>query len=1136
MISINKSVRLLTLTPLLVGVFFIVSFNYYGQRLIQEYQQQQIAVELYLAIDRLSHPRPSESSPLAEDQRLAGENIFTNLLLRARSKLPEDHFILNEITRLYNLPLIGESKLKSDRLSRLSQLGNSLYQRHDEKLEALLMDRMIHVMGTLLMISLIILLFGHYLGHQILRPLHRLKKGVAGYNPENSEHRLQWDREEELSEVASAFNTLANRLSLEIASVKQAAHAIQLSEAKFKALFQYSPLGMVVSRPDGSIDDTNIALQKMVGYQHSELVKMGWQPFSASSDQQSQSLFNDLIQGERVSFKIERPILNKVGKELWVNLNVSAVRNSDDKISFLIVLLENISERKEQEQELIKLRTAVEQSPITIVITDYDGKIEYANPYFTQLTGYQPEEVIGLKPSILKSGYHDNEFYKNLWDTLKAGKIWHGEIHNKNKVGEHFWEEASIAPLFSPKGEVTHFVAVKQNITLRKKAEDTIRQLHYRNSMILDTAGEGIYGLDCEGRTTFANIASAQMTLWSEQEMLNRHQHTMIHHSHADGTSYPQDECPIYMASRDGQIHQNVSGEVFWRKDGSSFPVEYTSTPMIDADRVIGSVVVFRDVTKQQQLEQSLREATYNAEAASRAKGNFLANMSHEIRTPMHGIIGMSNLALQTELDTKQRKYLERIQHSGTALLGLLNEILDYSKIEAGKLELEEIDFDLQELVNNSLSLFEAVTEAKGVRLASSVDPALPRIYIGDVLRISQILNNLLGNAVKFTEQGAIEIEINTEERLNQKLIRIRFSVSDSGIGISEDQIPHLFSQFTQADNTTTRRFGGTGLGLSICKELTHLMGGEIGAKARSDGGSCFYFILPLKISPEQRRLKRPDGTGTNSYLMSSNELSQLTRPIHGASILLVEDSQTNQILAKELLEQMQFIVDVADNGRIAVDKVSGQKKYDAILMDIQMPQMDGIEATRRIRSLSQGRDIPIIAMTAAVLDTDMTASAEAGMQAHISKPIDLKFLAKTLVEQIDKSVNTAPNQRLVDNANTKDAGREFSIEGVALDQTAAKLNNNWTLLRKAVNKFGQQFADFRLQMEELIKSGQFADAERLAHTLKGAAATIGADSITSLAKEAEASLKMEKVPQLSSLYNELEGLLLQIKSLSSRE
>ncbi|MCX7674038.1 MAG: ATP-binding protein [Thiobacillaceae bacterium] len=495
-------------------------------------------------------------------------------------------------------------------------------------------------------------------------------------------------------------------------------------------------------------------------------------------------------------------------------------------------------------------------------------------------------------------------------------------------------------------------------------------QLH----IITQTMGDALYLSDAEGRVRFVNPAFVELLGWQPQQVLGRPGHPIFHQEPGKAE---QTHCPILDTVAGGRRY--LGEQIFYRADGSALPVEVVSAPVQQAGRHLGSVTVFRDITRRREAEEALVAAKEAAEAAVRTKSEFLANMSHEIRTPLNGIIGMAELLLDAPLPPQQRVQVETLRASAVSLLGILNDILDLSKIEAGAMAICPAPFDPRALIEDVCRLFLPMAVNKGLNVRVVIAPgaaeALPPALLGDALRIRQVLSNLLGNAVKFTEHGGIEVVAGWSDD------RLRIEVRDTGIGIPAEVQTRLFTPFSQADGSTTRRYGGTGLGLALSKRLVELMRGRIGVLSESGHGSTFWFELPCPLSatpsPEQT-VERPR-----------------TRAAH---ILLAEDNAVNRQVAEALLCRLGHTVVTAEDGEQAVQAwQSGQ--FDLVLMDCMMPRMDGYAATRAIRALEaqRGGHTPILALTANVLEDERERCRDAGMDDHLAKPITRAALEQAL-------------------------------------------------------------------------------------------------------------------------------------------
>ncbi len=764
-----------------------------------------------------------------------------------------------------------------------------------------------------------------------------------------------------------------------------------------------------------------------------------------------------------------------------------------------------------------RYREMFQRSPEAYLILE-DGIITNCNAAAVELMGSSIEAIIGatpksLSPRIQPDGTPSAEAAARWIREAERSGTARFEWLLKRFDGRDLWVEVSLASMpVVRSGE--SFLVAWHDITERKLAEEALSENQRRYEQLGHQSRTFLWEVDRDGLYTYVSSAVQSVLGYEPDDLVGKRR---FHELCPD-----EDQEQIYQLGMDVMKNHeslmNLENRMV-ANDGRLITVMSSGVCIFDKN---GELAGFRgsdtDISDRKAMEIQLVEAKDNAEAANAAKSEFLANMSHEIRTPMNGVIGMTSLLLDTELSDQQRGYAETVRASAESLLGLLNDILDLSKIEARKLTLESVDFDLAEVIDESAASLDVRAREKGLKLSYTIDEDVPMQLRGDPGRVCQVLNNLVGNAVKFTHEGEVAVRVSLFTK-SETGLDLHFSVSDTGIGIPDDKLPHIFEKFNQVDASTTRRYGGTGLGLTISRELVEWMGGEIGVESHEGEGSVFWFSIsfayPESPVPVQKEVER-------RVVAGATEGKPVQRQIAGAErfkLLVVEDNPTNQEVAAGALRQLGFTVDLASSGKAGV-LMYQENRYDLIIMDVQMPEMDGLEATRRIRDWERSRglevNVPIIALTAHAMQRDRERCLEAGMNDHVTKPVSLVTLRSSIARWLSLGPSD-PEGEVKTVPESKDTVVRFSY-----DHFLARLRGDETLARSIASVFLEDIPQQLKRLNERISSADYQQASQIAHTIRGAAINLSAEELSLLAGQLEQALRKEETYSVDSLSQSL--------------
>ncbi len=870
---------------------------------------------------------------------------------------------------------------------------------------------------------------------------------------------------------------------------------LQESEALFREIFAHAPFGMCVGGLDGSFLQVNAPLCQMLGYSEAELLGRNASDISHPDDIESTlARLDELRRDPSQCLEAEKRYIHRDGGEVWARIRLSPVKDASGAALYVVVHMEDISGRKRTEEALReseqRFRNIADCSPTMLWFTDAEGGIQFANRMMLEFAGTSLDQSQGSGWRMFLHPDDAPPYLEVFERAVRERAAFRAEVRVRRADGEWRWFGSYATPRFSPGGEFLGHVGLSSDITERLKAEQALRSSEEKFRQLAENIREVFWMIPSSGEEMLY-VSPAYEQVWEQScESLYQNPQAWFEAIHPEDREAAHRAMVRQMQGDPVEYIfriQTPSGREKWIRD-RAFPIRDHSGQII---RVAG---LAEEITEHKRHEAELIQAREDADAANRAKSRFLANMSHEIRTPMNGVIGMIQLLLDTQLSAEQRQYVSVAHDSARVLLALIDDILDLSKIEAGKIVLEHLSFSLREVVDAVVQVLRMQAKAKGLKFSACVAAAIPPLVTGDAHRLRQVLTNLAANAIKFTECGEVTL-VATLDSLGAGRASVHFAISDTGIGIRPEQVARLFSAFTQADASTTRKYGGTGLGLAISKQLVEMMGGTIGAESVEGDGSRFWFTAVFEV-PAETRVPAVSTGQSGSFSSAEPRLEQR----RCSCILVAEDNAINRDVALAQLEKLGLRAEAVVNGAEAVAAVR-RGGYDLVLMDCEMPGMDGYEATRTIRH-SFGSRIPIIAVTADAMPADRERCLKEGMNDYIAKPVDVAELKTLLAKWLPSA----------------EPGEVAAKSVFHADAMLRRLMGDRQLASTVVNRF---IEDVPAQLDTLRERLEQADAEgtrRQAHTLKGAAATAAAGDLRDIALAIESAARAGKLGECGAL------------------
>ena len=862
------------------------------------------------------------------------------------------------------------------------------------------------------------------------------------------------------------------------------------SEERFRELFEHAPVGICVGNRDTQFLQVNPAFCRMLGYSRQELLGKSWKDVVHPDDLDNSLRWKDRLWTGEVEFvEEERRYLHRDGGVIWGRIRISLVRDKTGAPLHTVVHVEDITEQKRTEEALQesedRFRIMADSCPAVMWVTSAAGRLEFINRTGREFIGARrgPSENFKWQSLIHPD---DARYVADCGRAVREHASFRGEARFLRADGEWRWFAGYMEPRFSANGEYLGMVGLGPDITERKHAEQALQRSEEKFRQLAENIHE-VFWMMPAGGDGMLYVSPAYESIWGRT----------CDELYSNPMSWAESIHPADREQAMGLFARQMQGEALESEyriqtpDGKEKWIRDRAFPIRDPrGKLIRVAGIAEEITERKRYEEELIQARQAADAANLAKSRFLANMSHEIRTPMNGVIGMVQLLLESDLTSEQRRYTSVAQSSGRALLALIDDILDLSKIEARKIVLEKRSFQLAHVVEDVVQLLRVQAKAKGLGFRSSVSPDIPSLLQGDSHRLRQVITNLAANAIKFTEGGEVVLDAVLESRTPSRIM-VRISVTDTGIGVRPDQIADLFQPFAQADASTTRRFGGTGLGLTISKQLVEMMGGAMGVRSAEGRGSTFWFTVALEPAPATETPSAPD---------SAAEAASTGRGAgcgaRDVRVLVAEDNSVNREVALAQLRKLGYAASTVVNGVEAVEAVRSGS-YDLVLMDCEMPVMDGFEAARRIRQ-SLGSKIPIVAVTADAMPADRDHCLKEGMDDYMTKPVELRKLAQLL----DKWLPPTAEAAKLPGGLGPPAGADAAVFNEAA--LLHRLMEDRALARIVLTGFVADVPKRLSSLRQRLAAEDGPGARMQAHALKGAAATVAAESLQALASAIE--------------------------------